>query len=93
MRRIRRRLWDNLATVSILGMLAVLALGFVALQKSRVESCQRTYESFPLMFKPFFPPDQKKWTDAQNTNWNKLQDRADGLGAQCREQINVYLFK
>ena len=98
MRRLLRdhvpeRVWENLATLSIFGALVVLAFGFFSLQNSRLESCQRTYRSFPLMFRPFFPADQSQWTSSMRGNWDKLQTRADDLAGQCGKQIHPFLFQ
>src|SRR4051812_37783217 len=41
-------------------------------QKSRVESCQRTYSSFLTVFRPFFPPRRQDWSIKQNEDWAKL---------------------
>lgn len=59
------------------------------LQRSRVESCERTYHSFPLMFQPFFPADPAVWTERQLQDWEKLGARADELAAGCSQQTNL----
>jgi hypothetical protein len=52
------------------------------IQRSRVESCQRTYEGIRQVFKPFFPDPprtQKQIDDLEkfNTLINKLKNKCD----------------
>jgi hypothetical protein len=57
-------------------------------QDSRVYSCEKTYQSFPEMFRPFFPREQSDWTPEQVTNFNKLTTRANELAKRCRHQVS-----
>lgn len=93
------KVWDNLATISILGMLAVLTFFGVQIinltehnhdrirdiQKSRVESCERTYEGVRQVFDPFLPdhPRGKQRRDIQ-----KFNDTIDRLKRTCPKQTS-----
>lgn len=50
------------------------------IQKSRVESCQRTYNSFPEVFKPFIPPVQ---TPQQLKDWQNFLALVHAKAHQC----------
>jgi hypothetical protein len=95
-----QKVWDNLATVSILGLLAVLVWFEVQTldlirenrhrisdqQASRVFSCQQTYESFRDVFGPFLPkhPRGKQRRDIEK--FNRIIDRKK---AACARQTSA----
>lgn len=56
------------------------------LQRSRVESCERTYEGVRLIFKPFLPPAGTR-TPKQQRDLKRFNDRVDNLKARCDEQV------
>lgn len=58
------------------------------IQKSRVASCQKTYESFKEVFAPFFPPEKKRTKEQQN-NLDKLNKVVDRLKLRCTIQTKV----
>lgn len=91
------KIWDNLATASILGALAVLACGFYLIvhnndarindiQKSRIESCRRTYEGVRQVFQPLLPP-RKKQTPKQRSDIDKFNTTVNNLKHGCVKQI------
>jgi hypothetical protein len=56
-------------------------------QDSRIFSCERTYHSFPEMFRPFYPREEKDWTPEQVSSFNKLTARANELAKTCTHQV------
>lgn len=89
----RSRLLAAVLVLSVLAFASLIAYANhlsrqrdAAIQRSRVESCERTYQSFPLMFQPFFPADRADWTARQLRDWEKLGARADELARQCVKQ-------
>lgn len=56
------------------------------IQRSRLESCKRTYGGIREVFKPFVPPIKKR-TKAQQDNLDKFNRNVDRLQKQCIQQI------
>jgi hypothetical protein len=85
-----------LALVLLLGAFSWVALiGYIVrdsgeqydeLQRSRLLSCQQTYEGVREVFLPFFPP-QGRRTPAQQRNLDKLDRTVDRLKARCVSQV------
>jgi hypothetical protein len=92
--------WDNLATVSIIGLIAVLiwfGVSVVSLsnqnqqriddiQTSRVQSCEQTYEGVRQVFHPFFVPEAQE-TRKQRADQAKFNRVVDRLKAKCDKQV------
>lgn len=57
-------------------------------QRSRVESCQRTYEGVREIFRPFFPP-LKQATPKQRRDRRKFNRRVNQLKAHCPAQTHA----
>lgn len=87
------------ATLALFVLLA--ALGFFGwrdsvhrdhdIQSGRLESCQRTYQSFLDVFRPFFPPGKPTlkngWEQRQIDNWHSLENTVVRKKAACPAQI------
>lgn len=56
------------------------------IQKSRTESCQRTYEGIREVLRPFFPPPPR--TETQQANLDKFNDKVDELKTNCTKQTD-----
>lgn len=80
--------WMIALTIIVIFMVTANRQRIDDIQTSRINSCRATYRSFPEMFKPFFPPNRSKWTDKQEADWNKLQNRATELASKCKRQTN-----
>lgn len=56
------------------------------IQQSRYESCRVTYESFHVIFDPFFPPPDKR-TASQIRDFKKFDKIITSKIKQCRTQV------
>lgn len=64
------------------------------IQRGRLESCQRTYQSYIDVFRPFFPEgppiaSNKNWTAEQIENWENLNRTIRRKKTQCPSQIHA----
>lgn len=57
------------------------------IQASRIESCERTYRAFGLVFKPFFPPEESQ-TEEQKKDLKTLEKTINRLVNGCTTQTN-----
>jgi hypothetical protein len=85
---IRRK---RLPLVGYLILTFFVALGFYFnsqrvgdIQKSRVASCQQTYEGIREVFRPFFPPRPR--SKEQQANLDKFNRIVDRRKANCTKQ-------
>lgn len=62
------------------------------IQDSRVTSCKQTYQSFRVVFKPFFRP-AKKRTAQENKNIKKFNSIINAKIAGCSKQAAILLPK
>lgn len=56
------------------------------IQASRLESCEKNYEAFRKVFKPFFRPAAQQ-TPKERSDQAKLNRTVDKLKKQCKQQI------
>lgn len=56
------------------------------IQRSRVESCELTYEGIRQVFRPFFRPKDQR-TPKEQRDIRKFNRRIDALKASCPEQV------
>lgn len=60
-----------------------------AIQDSRLVSCERTYESFNEVFKPFFRPAAQR-TKKEQSDFDKLHNKIKELKDRCSTQISTH---
>jgi hypothetical protein len=84
--------WRLVVTIWLIVFTVVVFLGIHSvlqnqrdIQRNRIESCRRTYLSFPLVFAPFFPPETDR-TTIQKKNFAKLSKVSLHLADQCTAQ-------
>jgi hypothetical protein len=58
------------------------------IQQSRITSCERTYEAFNQVFRPFFPPPQHR-TAKQQHDLAKLHRTIRRLERHCTDQTST----
>lgn len=92
-----------LAFAIVVLVFTIIATGFLYLssqnrnriddiQASRIESCERTYRAFRLVFKPFFPPEESQTTKQKN-DLKTFNNTITGLVKGCTRQTNPEIVK
>lgn len=83
----RRDWWKTALTIWLALFTIFLIIGWEAnqnrikdIQRSRVQSCERTYEGIRMVFKPFLAGPQ---TQKQKKNIQKFNNRIDTLKSKC----------
>jgi hypothetical protein len=87
-RRARRKVWANLALISLILFVLASAYFYYSLQRSRLESCKANYEAFNKVFKPLLPP-RAKQTPKQRHDIDKLHATVTDLKNKCNSQIST----
>lgn len=89
------KFWRWLLIVWLAGFTIALIFAYNAnshrvsdIQKSRLTSCERTYEGIREVFKPFFPP-PKTATPKQLADQSKFNRTIIHLKARCATQIRT----
>lgn len=87
------RIWHWLLIIWLTGFTVALIFAYDAnsnrvsdIQKSRLASCERTYEGIREVFKPFFPP-KGKATPKQLSDQAKFNHTINRLKTRCATQV------